>query len=170
MKLLLRLGRAIATVESALVVFLLGIMTLLGFTQVVLRNFFSSGILWGDTFLRHLVLWVAFLGASLAVRERKHLNIDVLTRLMSERGKKLARLATDVFAGVVCVVFLKASLTFLQNEIRQGTVLFLEIPTWYFQLIIPVGYALLSFRFLILNGAMDLQALARKSTTESDVG
>ncbi len=170
MKLLLRLGRAVATVESALVVFLLGIMTLLGFTQVVLRNFFSSGILWADTFLRQLVLWVAFLGASLAVRERKHLNVDVLTRFMSERGKKLARLVTDVFAGVVCVVFLKASLTFVQNEIHQGTVLFLEIPTWYFQLIIPVGYALLSFRFLILNGVVDLQALTRKSTTESDPG
>ena len=149
MKLLRRLDRAIAAAETAILVLLLGSMVLLDFTQVVLRNFFSSGFTWADTFLRHMVLWVAFLGASLAVQERRHINIDVLTRFMPDRGKKLSRLATDLFAAIVCFAFLKASLTFVANEMAQESTLFLDIPTWYFQVIIPIGYGMISFRFLI---------------------
>lgn len=163
MKTLLRIDRFIAVVETALVVFLLGSMVLLSFTQVILRNVFSTGLIWADTFLRQLVLWVAFLGGSLAVQNRRHLNIDVLTRFMSERGKKMARLATDLFAGALSLLFFEASLEFVRNEMAQATTLFLEIPTWYFQLIIPIGYGLLSFRFLVVKVAEDLIEIKNSS-------
>ena len=149
MKFLLHVDRAIASAETALLVCILGVMVLLGFAQVLLRNFFSFGFPWVDSFLRHMVLWIAFLGASLAVQERKHLNIDVLTRLLPETWKRFSWLLTDLFAAVVCFAFLKASLTFLSNEIYHGMILFLGIPTWYFQIIIPIGYGMLCFRFLI---------------------
>jgi len=149
MKFLRRLDRAIAVAEATLLVVLLGVMILLDFAQVILRNFFSSGIIWADTFLRHMVLWVAFLGASLAVQERKHITIDVLTRFMSERGKKISRLATDLFAAVVCFAFLNASVTFVSSEIVNSRILFLNIPAWCFEVIVPVGYGMLTFRFLI---------------------
>jgi C4-dicarboxylate transporter DctQ subunit len=147
MKFLRRLDRAIAAAETALLVVLLGVMVLLDFTQVILRNFFSSGIIWADTFLRQMVLWVAFLGASLAVQERKHINIDVLTRFMPDRGKRIAHFVTDLFAALVCFAFLKASLGFVSSEIANSTILLLSIPTWYFELIIPSGYGMLTFRF-----------------------
>jgi C4-dicarboxylate transporter DctQ subunit len=149
MKFLRRLDRVIAAVETTLLVVLLGVMVLLDFTQVILRNFFSSGIIWADTFLRQMVLWVAFLGASLAVQERKHINIDVLTRFMPDRGKRISHIVTDLFAAVVCFAFFKASLAFVSSEIANSTILLLDIPTWYFELIIPVGYGMLAFRFLI---------------------
>ncbi len=165
MKLLLRVDRAIAGLETTLVVLLLGVMVLLDFTQVILRNFFSSGFAWADTFLRQMVLWVAFLGASLAVQERKHINIDVLTRFLPGRTTKYSRFVTDLFAAVVCLVFLRASMKFVGNEMAQGTTLLLDIPTWYFQTIIPVGYALICFRFLI-KVVEDLLGL-RKDTDNS---
>jgi TRAP-type C4-dicarboxylate transport system permease small subunit len=149
MKFLRRLDHLIAAAETTLLVVLLGVMVLLDFTQVILRNFFSSGIIWADTFLRHMVLWVAFLGASLAVQERKHINIDVLTRFMQDRWKRIAHIATDLFAAVVCLAFFKASLTFVSSEIANSTILLLNIPTWYFEVIIPFGYGMLAFRFLI---------------------
>ena len=162
MKLLLLVDRAIARLETSLVVLLLGLMIFLDFAQVILRNFFSSGFIWADTFLRQTVLWVAFLGASLAVQERKHINIDVLSRLMPERWKRLSRLLTDVFSAVVCFAFLRASITFVKNEIAQATILFLDLPAWYFQIIIPVGYGLICFRFLI-KALEDLHSLSRGS-------
>jgi C4-dicarboxylate transporter DctQ subunit len=149
MKFLRRLDRAIAAAETTVLVVLLGVMILLDFTQVILRNFFSSGIIWADTFLRQMVLWVAFLGASLAVQERKHINIDVLTRFMPERGKRIAHIATDLFAALVCFAFFKASLGFVSSEIANSTVLLLGIPTWSFEVIIPIGYGMLTFRFFI---------------------
>jgi TRAP-type C4-dicarboxylate transport system permease small subunit len=168
MKFLRRLDRAIAAAETALLVVLLGVMVLLDFTQVILRNFFSSGIIWADTFLRHMVLWVAFLGASLAVQERKHINIDVLTRFMSDRGKRIARIATDLFAALVSFAFLKASVGFVSSEITNSTILLLSIPTWYFELIIPIGYGMLTFRFC-MKTVDDLIAVKRPAVTSGEV-
>jgi C4-dicarboxylate transporter DctQ subunit len=149
MKFLRLLDRVIAAAETTLLVVLLGVMIVLDFAQVILRNFFSSGFIWADTFLRQMVLWVAFLGASLAAQERKHINIDVLTRFLPGRAKRIARMVTDLFAAIVCFSFLRASLTFVSSEITYTTILLLNIPTWCFELIIPVGYGMLTFRFLI---------------------
>jgi TRAP-type C4-dicarboxylate transport system permease small subunit len=162
MKFLRRLDRVIAAAETTLLVVLLGVMIVLDFAQVILRNFFSSGFIWADTFLRQTVLWVAFLGASLAVQERKHINIDVLTRFLPDRAKRIARIITDLFAAVVCFSFLRASLTFVSSEMTYTTILLLNIPAWCFELIIPVGYGMLTFRFLIkvVDDIIDLRQSA----------
>ena len=77
MRTLKQLDEWLAKAESGVLVFLLFLMVFLAFGQVILRNFLSSGLLWTDLFLRQMVLWVGFLGASLAVRERRHISIDV---------------------------------------------------------------------------------------------
>ena len=68
MKILNFLNKWIEKTETVLLIVILTVMILLSFLQVLLRNFFDQGLLWGDIFLRNLVLWVGFLGASLATR------------------------------------------------------------------------------------------------------
>ena len=81
-----RLNAFVAKIESWILVAIVLLMVTMSFLQIILRAF-SIGILWGDIFLRHLVLWVGFIGASLATREEKHINIDVLSRLLNEKRK-----------------------------------------------------------------------------------
>ena len=92
----------ISKFETVILVVVLSTMVILAFLQVVLRNLFSEGILWGDTFLRHLVLWVGFLGASLATREKKHINIDLFTRFFKGKAKSFIVSIVNLFAAVVC--------------------------------------------------------------------
>jgi TRAP-type C4-dicarboxylate transport system permease small subunit len=136
--------------ETIVLVLVLGIMVIFAFLQVVLRNIFNEGILWGDIFLRHLVLWVGFLGASLATREKKHINIDLFSRFMSDKGKAYIRFFTNLFSVFICYLLTDASWTFVQDEKMIGTIIFTDIPAWYFQTIIPIGFFLMSFRFLAL--------------------
>ena len=140
----------IARFETILLVLVLSVMVLLAFLQVVLRNLFSEGILWGDTFLRHLVLWVGFLGASLATREKKHINIDLFTRFFKDKSKALILSITNLFAAVICWFLTSAAWTFVMDERSYNSILFNEIPAWYFQIIIPVGFLLMTFRFFII--------------------
>ena len=140
----------IARFETILLVVVLSVMVLLAFLQVVLRNLFSEGILWGDTFLRHLVLWVGFLGASLATREKKHINIDLFTRFFKDKSKALILSITNLFAAVICWFLTSAAWTFVMDERSYNSILFNEIPAWYFQIIIPVGFLLMTFRFFII--------------------
>jgi TRAP-type C4-dicarboxylate transport system permease small subunit len=124
-------------------------MVALAFLQVVLRNLFETGILWGDILLRHLVLWVGFLGASLATREDKHIHVDILTKLVPSGLVPFIKICIHLFAVIICYVLARASYIFLTYEIEAGTTLFLDLPAWYFQIIMPVGFALIGFRFVL---------------------
>jgi len=75
----------LASLERALVVLLLSGLLGLGLLQVIERNVLASGIFWADELLQHLVLWLGFLGASLATREHCHLSIDVLGHFLPTR-------------------------------------------------------------------------------------
>lgn len=150
MKIIEKLNLWIERAETIVLVSVLGIMVIFAFLQVILRNIFHEGILWGDIFLRHLVLWVGFLGASLATRDQKHINIDIFSRFMSDKGKSVVRFVTNLFSVFICYLLANASWTFVQDEQMMGTEIFADVPAWYFQIIIPIGFFLMSFRFLIL--------------------
>ncbi len=149
MKVLLFIDRWLARITGWLIVFILSVMILMAFGQVILRNFFHTGIEWGDVFLRHLVLWVGFLGAAIATGEGRHLKIEFINKLVSERHRKLMYIATNFFAAVVCYFLMSAAISFVQFEGESGSTLLLNISTTYFIVIIPIGYGIIAFRFAV---------------------
>jgi TRAP-type C4-dicarboxylate transport system permease small subunit len=134
-------------VEQTLVVSFLGFMIFIAFLQIVLRNFFSTGLDWGDALLRNLVLWIGFIGATLATKEGKHINIDVISRWLPSMGKNVVTLITHLFSFLVCCALTYATLKFLRNEIQMGQKTFLDIPVWIPEMILPVTFGLMSLRF-----------------------
>jgi TRAP-type C4-dicarboxylate transport system permease small subunit len=148
MNILKRIDQAIDTFVSWLVVAVLGLMIVMAFGQVVLR-FFHSNIEWGDIFLRHLVLWVGFFGAIIATGERRHLKIEFISKLVPKKLHKIFLILTNVFAAAVCYFLMQAAIAFVQSEIETASVLILNLPTWYFIIVIPAGYAVIAFRFLM---------------------
>jgi C4-dicarboxylate transporter DctQ subunit len=148
-KIISGIDRSLLRFENFLIILLLSVMVLFAFFQVILRNVLSTGILWADIFLRHLVLWVGFIGASLATRESKHINIDILTRFVPKSKQSYFKIFIDFVSMSVCFVLAKAGYKFLTYEIQAGTTLFNNVPAWIFQLIIPVGFFLIGFRFLL---------------------
>jgi TRAP-type C4-dicarboxylate transport system permease small subunit len=149
MKFLEKLNTLVANIETILLVFIVLAMVLLSFLQVILRNVFEQGILWGDIFLRHLVLWVGFIGASLATKENKHINIDVLGRILRGRKRLIAQGITQFFSAFIVLILIKAAWTFVQQERMFETTLFNDIPAWYFQIIIPIGFTFICLRFIL---------------------
>ncbi len=160
MNVLQRLDALLNKFEGALLIFFLAVILVMAFLQVVLRNVFSYGFLWADIVLRHLVLWIAFLGASLATSQERHISIDALTRFLPERAKHAARVLTNLFAAVVCYYFMTASFAFVQSEAEAGTTLSANIPVWYAEVIIPVGFGLLVIHFLV-RAVIDSAAVAK---------
>jgi TRAP-type C4-dicarboxylate transport system permease small subunit len=51
---------------------------------------------------------------------------------------------------VVCWFLAEASWTFVQDEMTFETIAFADVPAWYLQIIIPIGFLMMMFRFLIL--------------------
>ncbi len=151
MAFLKKINDFIAAVEEWFLVTLILVMVLLAFLQVLLRNLTGQGILWGDPLLRHLVLWVGFIGASLATRSEKHINMDVFGRLLSHRNKLIAQIIINLFAVAVTWALTNASWNFVLEEKEFGDTLFNNIPVWYFQIIIPFGFLLMMLRFIFIT-------------------
>lgn len=139
----------IEKIENTLIVFFLSIMILLAFFEIPLSKFISMNS--SETLLRHLVLWIGFLGATLATREERHINIDILSRFLKGRAKKICQILTNLFSMFITVVFTYASLQVIKDsrEFGETIVIFMEIPTWILQLIFVFGFGLMSFRFLL---------------------
>jgi TRAP-type C4-dicarboxylate transport system permease small subunit len=142
-----RTDEIIDRVEQTFLVILLSLMILIAFSQIVLRNVFTTGLAWGDPLVRNLVLWVGFIGAALATREGKHINIDVLSRWLPSLGKTIVEVINHLFSFFICCLLCFAALKFIKNEAQMGSVIFSRIPAWVPQIILPITFGLMSFRF-----------------------
>jgi len=149
MKFLLLLEQILSKIELAFLVISLIVMVILSFLQVVLRNIFSSGLLWADTFLRYLVVWVGFIGASIATAEERHISIEALTKFIPNKFKVLSSFITHLVAAITCYFLLKATLQFIEIGLPADVKLFNSIPIIYFFSIVPIGFLLMLFHFLI---------------------
>jgi TRAP-type C4-dicarboxylate transport system permease small subunit len=149
MKLLRALDRLLVRLETVLLVIFLSLMVILAFAQVVLRNVFGGGILWGDPLVRQMVMWSGFMGAAIAASQDRHISIDALTKFLKGRVKNLVHVITSLFASAVCFYFARAAWVFLQDEKQSGGELITGIPSWIGLIIIPVGFMLLMVHFAL---------------------
>jgi TRAP-type C4-dicarboxylate transport system permease small subunit len=152
MNILTAIENAISRGERVLLVLIMLVLLGLAFLQVILRNVFSEGILWADPFLRHIVMWAGFLGASLATQGEKHISMDIVSRFAGPKTVGAIKIATYGAASIICFLLARAGMTFLVSEIETADILItigsMELPAWWFQLIIPIGFGLMSLRFL----------------------
>jgi len=150
--LLNRLIALLHHLEEGVVILLLLSMVLLTCTQVALRAFFSSGIDWADSLLRHMVLWSGLLGGAVATRQAKHINIDIASRLLPVRWLRWLRVILNLFSSLVCGGLTWAGILFVKNEMAfGGEATLLGVSHWQLSLVFPVIFAIISLRFLIIS-------------------
>lgn len=80
----------------------LGLMVVLVFGNVLLRYGFNSGIAVSEELSRWLFVWMTFMGALVAMRERAHLGTDALISRLPLAGKKLCMAATQLLMLFIC--------------------------------------------------------------------
>lgn len=135
--------------EDAVLVALLTAMVLLAAAQIFLRNFFDTGFYWSDELLRLLVLWLAVAGAVAASRQDRHISIAVLDRWVPDSLKRFTRFVLDVFTSGVCVLVAWHSVAFVQTTREYGDTMLGDFPAWVLQLVLPVGFALIAWRYAV---------------------
>jgi TRAP-type C4-dicarboxylate transport system permease small subunit len=174
MKILKSIDRAIARVEGWLIVVFLSLMISLTFLQVLLRGFYTHGhMLWANSLLGHvdwaeplvrlLVLWITFLGASLLTGDNKHIKIDLTASIFPKQWIPYRNLLLCFACVVICAIMIMASLGYIRTEWEFGGEIFLGIPTWLAQIILPLGFLLILFRFVIMGIAQVVEIHGRRS-------
>jgi TRAP-type C4-dicarboxylate transport system permease small subunit len=133
--------------ENAALIVLLGGLIALASVQILLRNAFSLGFSWGDGLVRLGVLWIAVLGAIAASRDGRHIAIDVLAKILPPRARTIVAVIRHLFTACVCAVLTWHAARFVESSREFGDVLLGNWPAWWFEAILPVGFALMAYRY-----------------------
>ena len=104
---------------SVLMVACLALMVGMVFGNVVLRYAFNSGITVSEELSRWLFVWMTFLGAIVAVRNRAHLGTDALVSRLPLIGKKICFALAHLLMLYLCWLMAKGG--WLQTVINVGT-------------------------------------------------
>jgi len=136
--------------ENGLLTALVLLLVVLAGAQIVLRDLFHTGLSFADPLMRQLVLWTGMLGALAAVRDDKHIALDVLQRFLKPAAQKIARMLTLGFAAVACGLLAYYGYAMVQVDFEGATPSPLAgLPAWMAELILPIGFGLMALRFAL---------------------
>jgi TRAP-type C4-dicarboxylate transport system permease small subunit len=144
-----RINTFLGQIETGLLCLIVLLMIGMAVLKIVLRYLFHIGILWNDVMLQHFTLWLAFLGAALATCDKRHISIDVLTRLLPKHFVRPTGVAIDTLSLIVVGILVYASVQFLGDEQTSTATLVGSVPMWWAKVIIPVGFVLIAVHFVI---------------------
>jgi C4-dicarboxylate transporter DctQ subunit len=96
-----RLGRIIDRIEVDGIALLLGLMTIVTFSNVIARYVFNSNILWALETTVFLFAWLVLLGASHGVKISAHIGVDLILTMLPAAGRK----AMVLFCCLLCITF-----------------------------------------------------------------
>lgn len=87
----------------------LALMVVLVFGNVVLRYGFNSGITISEELSRWAFVWMTFLGAVVALKDRDHLGTDMLIGRLGPTGKKVCLFLTYLLMLATCALLFKGA-------------------------------------------------------------
>lgn len=134
--------------ENVVVSLALGVMVILPLAEAGLRRTFHVSILASTSIVQHMVLIVGMLGGAIAAREKRLLLLSNFAERFSGLLKNIAGAFTSGISAVVCGFLGLAALQFVQSEREAGTTLVSQIPVWFVECVLPIGFALIALRIL----------------------
>jgi TRAP-type C4-dicarboxylate transport system permease small subunit len=142
------LTKFIAKVLTYLCIIVLTALTIIIFTQVITR-IMKYSLPWTDEVSRFFVVWLTFLGTSLAIHEKMHLAVNFFVKMVKEKHRKFIYFAVHVltigFFGILAVYGFKLTMATMASTTPT-----LQLPMGLFYAAIPVS-AIFSIYFMLTH-------------------
>ncbi|RZP27457.1 TRAP transporter small permease subunit, partial [bacterium] len=132
--------------EELLATVSLALMMLLPLAEIVIRPFFAGGIPGSIPFVEHLTLWVGFIGACVAARSGKLIALASATFIPEGIFRTGAQTFSATVGAMVSALLAWAALDVVAIEMEFGREIALGIPSWVFQLVLPVAFGCIAWR------------------------
>jgi C4-dicarboxylate transporter, DctQ subunit len=143
-----RLARVVNAFEEGFIALLFAGMTLVTFTQVVARYVFNTGAVWALELTVYLFAWLVLFGMSYGVKVHAHLGVDAFVKLFPGTVQRIFGLIVVAAGLLYGGILLLGSWDYVWKLFRIGIESEdLPIPQWVPMAILPIGVALLMFRF-----------------------
>lgn len=127
--------------------FLMFLMVTIIFSQVVARYIFHHSLYWSEEIGRYLFIWITFIGAALALREKAHVAIDSFVKMMPVFLQKVVRIIAFLAMLAFSLVMTYTGWNMLQYGTHQVSAA-TQMPMYYVYLVLPVSGLLIAFYIL----------------------
>ena len=115
--------------------------------EVLRREIFAFSSIWGEEIVRYSFIYLAWIGAAAAVKERAHIRIDVIMHYLSPRVKALLYIFGDLVMLFVAVIAIIYSVETVYVSAKFGSVTDgLRISKVWFLMAVPIGFTLMLWR------------------------
>ncbi|MDH5528077.1 MAG: TRAP transporter large permease subunit [Nitrospirota bacterium] len=146
--------------ENAISVTALVAMAALPVLEMALRLLFSKGIPGVTGYVQHLTLWVGFLGAMLASREQRHLNLATGNLKLPGHWGTVTRTVSSVASTAVATGLCWAAFQFVRWEMETPTRIGGWLPMWVAEAVLPISFFFITLRFIASAGGWTARAWA----------
>ncbi len=162
--------RVMVTVNRWMVIAMMAVMATLVFMNVVCRYILNFSIIWAEEVSQYLMVWVAFLGAGLALRQGRHVAIEILQDRLPSTARRITRhlvaMLLILFMGILIVL----GIQFARFAWDQETPV-LNISQGIPYLAVPIGALLLVIHLFFLyrsyiDGRFDVPESLEPETDE----
>jgi C4-dicarboxylate transporter, DctM subunit len=138
---------ALRRAEHGLSALALAVLTLLPIAEIVLRRF-DSGIPGGTPFVQHLTLVVALVGGALAARDDRLLALATGSLLPAGHIATAAKALAALIGAAVSGLLARAGVDLVRLEREAGRNITEGVPVWAFQVLLPLGFAVITWRIV----------------------
>lgn len=115
--------------------------------EVIRRFVLNYSSVWGEELARYAFIYLAWIAAAAAVRDRAHIRIDVLVNLGGPRMQRLAWWLSDIATLVLAVWALWLSVSPVLTSLNFGSLTpGLRLSQALFLMAIPIGFLLVASR------------------------
>lgn len=142
------LERAFVTANQWIVIVLMATMAVLVFANVVSRYVLNVSIIWVEELTQYQMIWITYLGAGLALREGRHVAVEVLQDVLPTAARRYVRwfVAFAMLAFLVTLAVL--GLRIAAFTWNQETPV-MNVPTGVPYLGVPIGAAVMALHLVL---------------------
>ena len=116
-------------------------------TEVVRRYVFGDSSAWGEMTARYSFVYMTYMAAAEAIKNKKHIRVDLIDRLASSNAVKLLKLYADAMTAVLAILIIYYSILLMKIQISVGIVMTAaDINMAFAQAALPLGWALILIR------------------------
>lgn len=147
--------------ERWLLLILYTFIVLVIFIEVVRRFVLLYSSVWGEETARYAFIYLVWIGAAVAVKERAHIRIDVLMHYLPPRGVAFLYLFGDILTAILACFAIYWSMDPVLVSLKFGNVTDgLRIVRAWFLVAVPLGFSLVMLRVVesIIRDLGDLRA------------
>ena len=150
-----RLSHWLNRVTQAVCCVVLLAMTLVVALQVFCRYLLGASLTWSEEFARYSLVWITFLGGSIALKKRAHMGLQSLLDALPPRAQNwVETLTLTAVLGFLSIMTLKGCQLALFNMSQHSPAMGVPMGIVYFA--VPTGSAL-----MLVHVAAQLTAAVR---------